>query len=144
MEISFELSLPRESASVPIVRHLAREVLVNLGVGQACVEDVELALTEACTNVLKHVARDDDYEVNVTIDTTNASFKICDSGGDFDLATNPTDPGLEAEGGRGINLMNAVVDELDIESARESGTVVRFVKKLEFSENSVVRQLVPK
>jgi serine/threonine-protein kinase RsbW len=145
MEVSFELSLPRQEASVPVVRHLAREVLVNLGVDQECVDDVELALTEACSNVLKHAARQqDDYEVNISIDTVNGFFKICDTGGEFDVATIPPDPAAtEAERGRGIALMNAVVEDLDIQSTPDTGTVVRFAKKLEFSSDSVVRQLTP-
>lgn len=143
MEASFSFCLPREEASVPIVRHLARAVLTELGVNRDCVDDLELALTEACTNVLKHAARlEEDYEVVISIDGERALFQVCDTGGGFDTKTVSPDPvAVESERGRGIHLMRAVVDQLGFESAPDKGTVVRFKKDLEFVDDSVVRRL---
>jgi serine/threonine-protein kinase RsbW len=143
MNVSFSLCLPREEASVPIVRHLASEMMVDLGVARGCIDDIELALTEGCTNVLKHAARDqEDYEVEISINTDDAEFHICDTGGEFDVARISSEPvSHEAERGRGMQLMRAIVDELEVESAPDKGTVVRFKKPLEFTDDSVVKRL---
>jgi serine/threonine-protein kinase RsbW len=143
MEISFSLALPRDESSVPIVRHLVGEMMGELGVERACIEDIELALTEACTNVLKHAARhQDDYQVELLIDIDKAQFQICDTGGEFDMTRMSSEPVPDqAEGGRGMQLMRAVVDDLDVDSAPETGTVVRFRKSLEFTDDSVVQRL---
>jgi serine/threonine-protein kinase RsbW len=47
-------SLPRNDPSVPAARHLVRAAMRTIGVDADCTHDIELALTEACTNVLQH------------------------------------------------------------------------------------------
>jgi len=50
--LSWALSLPRDHRSVPVARHLVRAGMLILGVDEDCTNDVEVALSEACTNVL--------------------------------------------------------------------------------------------
>src|SRR6266487_3085285 len=56
--LSWALSLPRDHRSVPVARHLVRAGMLILGVDEDCTNDVEVALSEACTNVLQHVRPD--------------------------------------------------------------------------------------
>ena len=143
MEISFSLCLPRDEASVPVVRHLCRDALMKLGVEEGCVSDIEVAVTEACTNVLDHAqGTDDEYEVNVEVNHATCEIRIIDTGTGFDHngAGREMSAG-SAESGRGIFLMRAMVDDLSFLSEPERGTMVHLVKKLELVEGSLLRLL---
>ncbi len=144
MEIHFSLCLPRDEESVPVVRHICRDALAELGVVRDCVGDVELAVTEACTNVLKHAAgTGDEYEVTFAIAEDDCVIRVIDSGAGFDheAVDRETAAADGAESGRGVFLMAALVDDLKFTSKPEVGTVVHLEKKLELTEDSVIRRL---
>ncbi|MBV9368771.1 MAG: ATP-binding protein, partial [Frankiales bacterium] len=63
VEIKVTLQLPRDALSVPVVRRVLATSMHTLGVEAHCIEDIGIALTEACTNVLDHTRGDDEYEV---------------------------------------------------------------------------------
>ena len=67
MRIDLELCLPRDAMTLPVIRHVARCALKELGVTPSAVDDVGLALTEACTNVVKHSGVDEAYEVHLLV-----------------------------------------------------------------------------
>jgi serine/threonine-protein kinase RsbW len=145
MKITFSLSLPRDASTVPMVRRISRDALGLLGVRDSCIDDIEIATSEACTNVLKHVeGSQGEYEVKVEINPQACEIRVVDSGEGFDFAQYQDASGdlsLSAEGGRGIFLMEAMVDRLEFISAPENGTVVHLVKELELEPNSVLEQL---
>ena len=68
MKIEFTVRLPVDSHSVPFVRGLCRKALEHLKVGRDTTDEIVLALTEACANVVQHSADGNDYEVAVRID----------------------------------------------------------------------------
>jgi serine/threonine-protein kinase RsbW len=142
MEIAFRVSLPLEAASVPMVRRLCRCSFRTLGVEEECVADLELAVTEACTNVLKHAAgTDNTYEVEVRTDESTCDLRVKDKGSGF--APRTTEAGASrpqpvAEGGRGIQLMRELVDRLQFVSHELSGTVVHLEKSLRLSRDPPV------
>jgi serine/threonine-protein kinase RsbW len=138
MEINYGLRLPREAATVPVVRNLVRTAMLELGVVESCVSDVALALTEACANVVEHASDDEDeYEVRVQIDSVSCQIRIIDTGRGFDHTNlDGTMPDADAERGRGISLMKALVDNVSFESRPEAGTVVHFLKHLELHDDS--------
>jgi serine/threonine-protein kinase RsbW len=144
MEIHYGLRLPTEVATVPIVRELCRTAMSKLGVSEECVQDVALALTEACANVIEHSAgTDDDYEVRVQIDNERCEIRVVDTGRGFDAdgLHDATMPGTDAERGRGIQLMKALVDRVTFESIPEQGTIVHFEKRLELADDSPLLSL---
>lgn len=138
MEINYGLRLPREVATVPVVRGLIRTALVELRVQERCVHDIALALTEACANVVEHAAEaSNEFEVRVQIDSTTCQIRVIDTGQGFDVgAVGEAMPGTDAERGRGILLMQALVDNVRFESDPEDGTVVYLVKSLELDDGS--------
>ena len=144
MNIVFSLNLPRDEASVPVVRHISRDALLGLGIGRDCVAEIEVALSEACTNVLKHVeGTQESYAVQVEVDETMCQIKVIDTGHGFDHDSKGHEHvDHSAEGGRGIFLMRAMVDNIEFTSAPESGTVVRLTKKLDLEEGSILGKLV--
>ena len=144
VNIVFSLNLPRDEASVPVVRKISREALLGLGIDGGCVGEIEVALSEACTNVLKHVeGTDEAYEVQVEVDENNCDIRVIDTGPGFEHESKGRDHADEsAEGGRGIFLMRAMVDNIEFTSAPETGTIVRLTKKLDLGPHSVLRKLV--
>lgn len=143
MEIRFTTCLPREEASIPVVRHLARAALERLGVAADSVADIALALTEACTNVLRHSRREDEYEVTLRITDGKCDIEVLDQGEPFDHAgilERPV-PTAEAESGRGVYLMRALVDRLDFVARPNDGMAVHLSKDFDLSEASLLRRL---
>lgn len=133
MNINLTLNLPRDESTLPLVRHLTKYCLYEIGVDRDCVGDVELAITEACANVIEHTREDDQYEVHIAIEPNRCEIRVIDTGRGFDHEALGLDMTSEtAEGGRGIQLMRALVDGIHFTSVPEAGTVVHLVKHLDF------------
>jgi serine/threonine-protein kinase RsbW len=142
VEIKFTLQLPRDALSVPVVRRVLATSMGTLGVEPDCIADIEVALTEACTNVLDHAAGDDEYEIVAGIDDNVCSILVVDTGRGFDAAhLGHAEADATAEEGRGIQLIRAMVDRVDFRSKPDDGTVVHLEKKLAFREGSPIQQL---
>jgi serine/threonine-protein kinase RsbW len=145
MQINYSLVLPRDALTVPIVRRLCRGAMLELGVCVADINDVSLAVTEACANVIDHASkgREEEYEVTVAISEEQCDVRIVDTGGGFteeDLLAARA-KGIQGERGRGIQLMEALVDIARFESKPEDGTIVHLQKRLELEDDSLFRQL---
>ena len=85
MNIAFSVQLPVDAKSVPLVRGLLRQALEHLGVVETGIEELVLALTEACANVVQHAGEHDDYQVDVAIDDQICRITVLDNGQGFDL-----------------------------------------------------------
>jgi serine/threonine-protein kinase RsbW len=104
------------------------------------IEDVELALTEACANVLKHTEEGSAYEVVIGFDDRRAFLDVIDHGVGFDPGTIPAaEPDDEA--GRGLHLMRELMDSVHFDSASGSGTTVHLEKTLTWKTDAVMQQL---
>ena len=139
MDIKVSLSLPRDSVSVPVIRHLTAQALRTLEVADECIEDIEMALSEACTNVLLHAAAGDEYQVSAGIDGARCVIEVIDAGHGFDssslaeLSTAPT-----AEQGRGTAIMQHVVDKITFTNRPEAGTIVHMEKALRWQTDDAI------
>ena len=129
--LDLSLSLPRESGSVPVVRRLAAQALHAFGVQEDDIDDVQLAITEACANVVEHATDADTYEVKVELASDRCAITVVDQGRGFD-ATTITEPAPDAESGRGLILMRALADNVAFQSQPQAGAVVHMVKTLRF------------
>ena len=145
MKFVFAINLPRDASSIRFARKIVGSTMSQLGIDPDCVYDVEVAVTEACTNVLKHAQGGrDEYEVELTIDPKRASIRIKDTGRGFDTASladaheeaHDLHLDLTEEGGRGIMMMRALVDELEFTSQPEAGTIVHLTKTIVLSDDS--------
>lgn len=145
--VSLALRLPRDALSVPVIRHLVRYALTEVGVLDNVSDDIELALAEACANVLRHSGPGDSYDVSVTIGPEFCEIRVIDIGHGFDHVSimgtaDLGTPDLNAERGRGLGLMHALVDHVELRSEPEAGTLVRLVKRLDFDEAAATRRLL--
>jgi serine/threonine-protein kinase RsbW len=138
MQIRLSLSLPRDRVSVPVTRRLCSEALITLGADPDCTSDIEVALTEACTNVLEHVGADEEYEVTVSVDGDQCVIEVIDTGRGFDAdALGLSDAEVGAEGGRGIQLIRALTDRASFTRRGDSGTVVHLEKTIAWSADGL-------
>ena len=143
MEITLGLTLPRDELSIPIARHICRDALDEVGVDPDCRSDIEIALTEACTNVLEHSGPGDEYRIDVTVDGELCVIRVVDTGHGFDSHTlRGLSDDLASEGGRGVHLMRALVDRIEFISKPEAGTIVHLEKILELKEDGPGAQLL--
>ncbi|MFC4909864.1 ATP-binding protein [Actinomadura gamaensis] len=140
MEINLDLRLPRDSTSVPAVRRLLDSSLAVLGVDEPIRGDIELMLTEACTNVIRHARAGDDFTVRATILDARCVIRVIDSGQGVDAKTaaKAGEPAsLTAESGRGLQIMRALADDVRFRTFPDSGSLVALEKHLVYGEDSI-------
>ena len=121
-----ELTLPARPDSVPVARHRFEAWLKANAphVDRATQADLKLAWTEACTNVVRHAygPRDALFTASADRDGADVALSVSDTG----QWRSPR--GLH--GGRGISLMRAVCDEVEIDR-RPGGTTVRMRRRVD-------------
>jgi serine/threonine-protein kinase RsbW len=127
MRMSVRLNLPREVDSVPAVRRLLRCALSTLSVDQEAGADLEIALTEACANVVKHAAGADGFEVRLDVGEDRCSIDVVDGGSGFEPAPGPA-PAAGSEHGRGLFLIRALAENVRMQSSPRTGSLIHFEK----------------
>lgn len=133
MLIDMAVCLPQEATTVALVRTAISNTLTLIGVEAECVDDIALAVSEACTNVIQHAATDDEYEVAVRVDADRCTISVKNTGGGFDAkALAGTMPDPDSPRGRGVAIMHTLMDGIDFVSSPEAGTIVNLVRNLKF------------
>lgn len=139
MELSLALTLPRDEQTVPVARHIVRNAMEQVGVDPDCVYDFELAMSEACTNVLLHSGPGDQYLVRLDLQDRLGMIRVIDVGHGFDSARlQAEDPLPQDERGRGLGLMQALVDRVDLTLRSEAGTIVTLEKILTYRDEALL------
>jgi len=132
VETTMALRLPRDAASVPLIRQMLDGTLTSLGVEPQIRDDIELMLTEACSNVIRHAVPSDEYTVSAMVYDDLCVIRVVDTGHGFDPSkVHDAAPG--AESGRGLQIMRALADDVRFSNKRENGAVVCLEKRLRYS-----------
>ncbi len=96
------------------------------------VSDLELVISEALANVIKHAyGGNDGHEIHlsVTSDDEKLSLTIRDFGQKFDPTTyTPPDLDNPAEGGYGVYLIQKLMDKVTYDTSLPEGTQLSMVK----------------
>ena len=125
--MTVRLDLPREAGSVPAVRRLLRSALAVLHVDRDSGADLELAITEACANVIHHASGTDNFEVVLEVAEDHCAIDVRDDGVGFDPAAVGA-PGTTSERGRGLFLIRALAENVRMHSAPRRGSLIHFEK----------------
>jgi serine/threonine-protein kinase RsbW len=128
MRMSVRLNLPREVNSVPAVRRLLRCALAILHVDRQSGADLEIALTEACANVVKHAAGADKFEVRLDVADDHCAIDVLDNGTGFDAEAAAAAPEASSERGRGLFLIKALSENVRMQSTARNGSLIHFEK----------------
>lgn len=142
MNIDVAICLPQEAETVSLIRGVLSDALRTFGVDGECVDDISLALSEACTNVLDHAADEDEYEVRLEVDDHQCVISVKNNAGDFDSSNlGNTLPDDSSPRGRGVAIMRAVMDHVELTSEPSIGTIVRLVKTLSLVDGGALDRL---
>lgn len=143
MELKIVLFLPRDAASVPLSRQVLTNCLETLGVTRDTRNDIALALSEACANVIQHAGPGDEYEVEASVHNGRCIIEVINTG-TAALTTPDSEPApLTAEHGRGLQIIDAVADNLQLTGNGRGGTTtVHFEKTLDFVPDAAGAELI--
>lgn len=146
MSIWWSLHLRREAASVPLARRLLLGTMETAGVDPDISFDLSVALTEACANAVEHAGTTTNYSVTAQIDGERCRIEVADSGPGFARdrslrhpARPPAHRGQHAEHGRGLFLIEALVDHVHFHDRPGHGTVVSFDKVLKWRDGALLK-----
>lgn len=136
MDAVFSISLPRQAYTVSVAREVLGTLLRRGRICRSCVDDILLAVSEACSNAVDHGEPARDYQVEAEMGERWCELRISHTGKAADSTALSerfaTDhmllPGLDSESGRGILLMRYLMDEVDFEE--EPRTTVLLRKRL--------------
>jgi serine phosphatase RsbU (regulator of sigma subunit)/anti-sigma regulatory factor (Ser/Thr protein kinase) len=125
LESVMELTLNAHTAALAGLRRTVGRWLASMGLGDEQRFDVTVATSEAASNAIEHAygARDAQFWVRCECDGTEVTISVRDSG-------RWREPGsVRAGRGRGLVMMNALVDSVDVEYD-EAGTTVTLRRSL--------------
>ena len=125
--------------SLAQIREFVARAAGAAGLGPAAVYAVEMAVDEACTNIIEHAYGSEgrgDIECTCQPDTEGLTVTLRDYGRPFDPSGVPkpdTNASLEGrtEGGLGLYLIRELMDEVHFEFTPDSGNVLTLVKRKE-------------
>jgi len=126
------LTIPAKAEYITLCR-LALTGLSRLHpFGDETLADLKLALTEACSNSVRHAYGEGDGRVEIVYELhpDRLAIEVTDDGGGFEPVGQADDADELSEGGLGIAIIEALSDELEITHGNEGGSRLRFVKKL--------------
>jgi serine/threonine-protein kinase RsbW len=129
------LRFPAKPDYLLLARLTLSGIARELPLGDEVLADLKLALTEACGNVVRHAYADGDGDVSVlfSIDDSRILMTVQDWGDGIRAPDAIEETTVEGplEGGMGMSIIRAIVDELAVEPGEDGrGTVVRMVKYL--------------
>ena len=79
MDVKLSLVFPREALSVPVMRHMLGDALRGLGADDDGLAELLLAVTEACTNVVRHGGPGRRYEVVASVGRRGCRIEVQNS-----------------------------------------------------------------
>lgn len=135
------LSFPAKADYLLLARLALSGVARNLRIGEELLADLKLAVTEACGNSVRHAYGPDGGTVTVSFEVGEGRLAVVVEDDGAGIALQPledtthvehVDSSAPLEGGMGMPIIRAIVDELEVTAGREGrGTVVRMVKLLD-------------
>jgi anti-sigma regulatory factor (Ser/Thr protein kinase) len=122
-----EYSIRADLDRLKEARDFAARAAAEFGLGAEALYDVKLAVSEAVTNAIRHGSRspDDSVRILATEESGALVFEVVDSG---TFVPRVVRRGDLPEGGRGLEFMRVLMDEVDLRPGRQ-GTLLRMAKR---------------
>ena len=133
----FEVEIESKVENLSVISDFVAESLKQFGVDQATTSRVQLAVDEACTNVIRHAYSEWKDLITLVLELVDNDLIITirDRGKPFDPSSIPP-PNLEADlderkiGGLGIYFMRQLMDEISYNFDAETGNELKMKKRL--------------
>ena len=127
------LSFPAKPDYLLLARLALSGVAREAPMDDELLADLKLAVTEACGNSVRHAYPESDGEVCVSYVVADDSIVMIveDQGTGISPDESPEPMTVPLEGGMGMSIIRAIVDDLDVHTGADGrGTVVRMTKRL--------------
>jgi len=134
MSIQIVMMVPPEAASVSLARHTLTETMRIAHVEPDCIQEAEVALSEACTKVWHGLAEGKGLEILINVGDQELSMHVLESGNGYrghDHGTFVAE--VSAQNSRGMLLMNEFADRASFHSNGGGGSI-RLTKQLRWIE----------
>ena len=132
-EQTVSLTFPAKADYLLLARLTLSGLARHLPVDDEMLADLKLAVTEACGNAVRHAYENERGAVGVLFAVKDGRMEMIveDQGGGIAEPSPSEPPTAPLEGGMGMSIIRAIVDELDIHAGADGrGTVVRMIKYL--------------
>ena len=126
--IKMEISANPEYVS--IIRLTTSGISIKVGFCLDDIEDLKVAISEACTNAIKH-SLEDRFTIIYTMIEKGLTIEIIDNGKGYNTKE-VSEPDLDnlKESGMGLFIIESLMDELIVESTEGKGTSIKMTKYL--------------
>ena len=133
MEIILNKEINSTLENVSELVLLISESLKKISVLSVVVDDIEIAVAEAMTNIVKHAYNSDEnkkIELNLTKSSDYIIIEIFDDAPEFkidfnrELVYNPEDIDTLPEGGMGIFLMNKCMTSIELKRVNNKNQLI--------------------
>ena len=132
----YNLKIPSKTDNLELIREFVSNVATKAGFSEEDVNKIELAVDEACSNVIKHVYKKNEklpIDIAIKIDNNKFTVFVTDKGKGFDvnkLKIPDMKEYLEKMrvGGLGILLIHNLMDEVDFDIQPGIKNQVKLVK----------------
>lgn len=131
-----KLEIPSDLKYEKVVREVTETIATRMGFSASDVKNMKVVVDEASSNAIRHAkpkdSKDNKVVITFTVEPAKLVISIRDKGKGFKpKEVKPSIEGLiEMEGGRGIFLMENLVDEVHYNTGLRRGTTVRLTKYL--------------
>ena len=125
------MDLPTNPEYVSVARLTVSAISNTIGFNVEEIEDIKIALSEACANAIRH-SQKDTFSLHFELEPGKLTIQVSDQGVGFD--TNEVkEPVIEEmkESGLGFFIIESLMDEVTIDSEVGKGTKIRMSKFLE-------------
>ena len=134
MSIQIVMMVPPEAASVSLARHTLTETMRIARVEPSCIQEAEVALSEACTQVWHELSDGKGLEVLINVGDRELTMHVLESGTGFRGHEHGTFIAeVSAQNSRGMLLMKEFADRMSIH-ANGGGGSIRLTKHLRWIE----------
>ena len=138
IERRFSLQVPSSTENLAMIRDFVNGIGVRAGLPASEVAKLELAVDEACANVIEHAYGPEvtkEVSVRATLDDDTVQIDVVDTGKAFDPALIPTlslDDLVAGRrsGGLGMRLMKTLMDEVHYKVIPGHKNELRMIKRL--------------
>lgn len=125
------MNMPSKPEYVGVVRLTVSAIANRMGFNIEDIEDIKVAVAEACTNAIRH-SENHDFIVKFQVYEDKMGISISDEGKGYHM-DNMNGPDLEnpkEEGGLGIFIIKSLMDEVEMISNVGEGTTIKMIKFL--------------
>lgn len=131
------ISVPSKPEYVSVVRMTSSVIANKMGFNIEDIDDIKVAVGEACNNAVLHGHNDNNFKVEFTISDDKFIIEVKDEGKGFSIDKCPSpDICNPKESGFGIFIIKSLMDNVEVESSPEKGTVIKMVKFLNEEEEA--------